>query len=283
MITVLQIDRCGNEPASSELADAEETTSDEITDRLSRLEITHEGGEHATGVGCKAAVPCSESKDKQCDDVEGDASIDTSRTTNGRMSNSPTNSDGTEAPDVVDVLTDIQHVKDTFISNDDKDEEDTEVEKVSAISNCMSALMLESSDLVVSDDQGQRVDDGMVEIASESFNDVTVAEASRHDNEDGDEERKETGCVSDASSITHTESDDHEQRDVNGGSVALIADCMNNDDHSNQRDCIADDCDKNDVDGAIVTGSAAGADGDDNYFDSSSLLADSMYNGSIFR
>jgi len=258
-----QVYCCNNASSSSELAVAEEVTSDEITDRLSRLEITHDGDESATGTSTET------------EDVEGDVGHRRSQTNDG-ISNSTTNSNCTEALNIIDV----NHVKEPIVTNDDEgsddDDEDTENGKMSAVSERMSLLTLEVSaatDHVIGD-QYQHMDDLSVETASEYFSGVTVDETSRH----GDE-KLQSDCVSvrppDTPSNTHYVPVDQQQLSTSTGTTALISDCWNG--------VISDDCshqDNNgDGDGANGTAAAA-ATGDNDHdecLDLSSLLASSMY------
>ena len=173
-----QVHSCVNGSSSSELAAAEEMTPDEVTDRLSRLEITQEDGESTCGAS------------SETEDVVGEA-YHRMNEMNDRINNSNSS--------CADVLADVQQDKDAIITNDnegDGNDEEAEKGKISAISECMSTLTLESSAANdhVSDDQYQHVNG----ITSESFIDVTA---------DGAEDMQETNCVSvmlpETSSVTH--------------------------------------------------------------------------------
>jgi len=266
-----QIHCCDNGSSSTELAVVDEMTPDEITDRLSRLEITHDNGESAAGTSTET------------EDVEGEVCHRISQS-NGEISNSTTNSNCAEALNIVDVSTDVNHDKDSIITNnnkhddDDDDDEDTENGKVSAVTDCLSLLTLEVSAATdhVSDDQYQHVDDVSVETASECFDDVTVDETSRHGDDGAADEQLETDCVSvrlpEMSPITHcVPADLQQQHNANSGTTALIADCSH---HGN----VGDGFSNNGSDGTNDTDTASAAAGDnDEYLNLSSLMASSMY------
>jgi len=258
-------------------------TPDDITDRLSRLEITQEDGESAPGIVTETASSCCESTEQQCDGCNGGVEDACHRISqiNGTVSNGPTKSDSVEALDNVDGVSNMQLVKDAVTTNDDEDDgndDEAEEDGVSDLGDSMSVLMLESS-AAADDISGEKVD-GTAEAVSDTFSDVTIDEASRHD----DEGKQETDCGSvvlpEMSAVTYYEQQQQHSADVRTAAWndVVSANC------SQQHSYLGDDDDDDDddinnsdvVNGTAPPPAAAAADSDE-CLDSSSLMANSMY------
>ena len=143
-----QVNSCGSDAPSSDVVADGDAAPDEITARLNRLEITQEDSESETGTGTasETADVCSEAIQQQCDgckeDADGRVCCGSSESLDGAG-----NSDGILDGDTSD--DDVHHIKDTFYTNHNKDEDkvaEAEETEMSVISDGVSMLTLGTSD-----------------------------------------------------------------------------------------------------------------------------------------
>ena len=266
---------CSNDVPSSQLAAAEEMTSDEIISRLGSLEITQEDAGDRSEAAVEPSCSCTDLKEQQCDccneEVEGQVCHKITVSTDGNSKSVLKvgfNERVSDASD--DDVANMQHVN----TADDKDEdngEKTEEGEMSTVTDYMSELTLETSAADVTGIRDKSTDDGTVDASSE-----------HDDDDDDDEKKKETDCISvmpsETSSVAHCVRSDEQwnDADADAGRMALTSDCCGGNsvnDVGCQHDD-GDDDDKNDVDEAHAT--AANEDDVDD-IDSSSLAADGMF------
>ena len=205
---LLQINRSGGcTPTHGEF------TADEITSGLGKLEITQEVGVGTTEVTAETEGRCSESKDQHCDCRNHDVETEDCCESAEKVAERPSHSDSIVNVDLCEETSDVD--------DDDKDEDnatETEEQGMSAVSDCMSALTLETSTPAshVTDDQEQHVDNETVETMSKCFSDMSFNEHCH------DENKTETDGVS---SISRSVTGDEQKHDCNAEAMVLTLDC----------------------------------------------------------
>ena len=214
---------CSNDVPSSQLAAAEEMTSDEIISRLGSLEITQEDAGDRSEAAVEPSCSCTDLKEQQCDccneEVEGQVCHKITVSTDGNSKSVLKvgfNERVSDASD--DDVANMQHVN----TADDKDEdngEKTEEGEMSTVTDYMSELTLETSAADVTGVRDKSTDDGTVDASSEHDD----------DDDDDDEKKKETDCISvmpsETSSVAHCVRSDEQWNDADAGRMALTSDC----------------------------------------------------------
>ena len=210
---------------------------DDITNRLSRLEITQEGGESATET-TDAFVEPTEQHCEGCNQDGTEQVCGRIIAGVGGVGESPTHTNSVMNGDFCNEALDVvQRVEDSFVIGDNQGEDNVEEAEgegveMSAISDCMSELTLETS-ATTNDIKDLHVDGGMVVAASKFCNNMTDDDGGggsyEHDCDDEDADEEKTDFVSvmlpETSSVNCCVPVDEKQHECNVGAVVLASDC----------------------------------------------------------
>ena len=207
-----------------------ESTPDEVTSGLGKLEITQADSKSAIEAAAETAGPCTEGEEQKSDCCSRNAEGEVCSGNAEKVGESPSYSDSMVNADLASDIG-VSQFRDSIIA-DDNDEDnaaETDEEQMSAVNDCMSALTLETSAPAkhVCDDRDWHVDNGTVEIVSKCFNNMTVNEVNYEHHYD--EVKNETDCVSmmspESSSVSNFVSGDEREHDGIAGTVTLMSDC----------------------------------------------------------